>query len=332
MENENYPPRPADGALNALWDSPVRELVQLKARALSDADKERHTLYGLLVLALLADFWNGNKRGRLGDYPWRARQKQPDGHSYIGGDYLGHNIACIGVDGRGRIVDFDFNHNQIFDSTVEHAESRLVRRIFSLAHLHDGWLTADRQARLPLKVSATDLSDLTVYTSLEPCAQCAGMMMLGHVREVVYLQSDGGQCCIGNILRNLTEKDGDYYRAPWPVPASQFGFPYFDAQDRGYARFISQVKTTPFFIAPDGTQDTGTSIASYLCTDETFSLVNAGAQTLEALPNVTHAGHRPSRDGAVVANALTNAEVLDQVKRFRAYARVQGKRGTPHQM
>src|SRR3981189_2447238 len=42
--------------------------------------------------------------------------------------YLGHNIACIAVDGNGEIIDFDFNHNDLFRSSAEHAESRMVRR------------------------------------------------------------------------------------------------------------------------------------------------------------------------------------------------------------
>ncbi len=49
-----------------------------------------------------------------------------------GDRYLGHNIACIAVDENGSILDFDFNHNELFNSSAEHAEARLVRRLFSL--------------------------------------------------------------------------------------------------------------------------------------------------------------------------------------------------------
>src|SRR5262249_60859373 len=34
--------------------------------------------------------------------------------------YVGHNIACIAVDGNGEIIDFDFNHNHFFRSSAEH--------------------------------------------------------------------------------------------------------------------------------------------------------------------------------------------------------------------
>ena len=37
---------------------------------------------------------------------------------------------------KGRIMDYEFNHNNVFDSTVEHAESRLVRRLFALNQIY----------------------------------------------------------------------------------------------------------------------------------------------------------------------------------------------------
>ena len=64
-----YPPRPASGRLNDLWDSPVKDLVLLPAPTLSAALVERHLLYCYLLMAILAYYWNGNKHGRFGTYP-----------------------------------------------------------------------------------------------------------------------------------------------------------------------------------------------------------------------------------------------------------------------
>src|SRR5947209_7002782 len=36
--------------------------------------QERHRIYSYLLMKLIHRFWNGNKRGPLGDYPQRARQ------------------------------------------------------------------------------------------------------------------------------------------------------------------------------------------------------------------------------------------------------------------
>src|SRR5262249_43677080 len=100
----------------------------------------------LALMSLLRQNWNGNKKGAIGNYParpnqiWRELDKdiflyrpRPAGELDVGEprkvDYLGHNIACLAVDGDGDIIDFDFNHNEVFSSSVEHAESRLIRRL-----------------------------------------------------------------------------------------------------------------------------------------------------------------------------------------------------------
>ena len=88
----------------------------------------------------------------------------PEGSRINWDRYLGHNIACIAVDGNGAIIDFDFNHNDFFRSTVEHAESRLVRRLFSLTPIYDSWKTGQR---IDDRSKAFSLSDVTLYTSLE---------------------------------------------------------------------------------------------------------------------------------------------------------------------
>src|ERR1039457_5184940 len=88
--------------LATYWDRPVCELATLAGPELRPELKERHYLYSLLVGALVSNYWNGNKRGHYGTYPWREKQRLPNG-IYGGGQYLGHNIACIGVDGFGEI-------------------------------------------------------------------------------------------------------------------------------------------------------------------------------------------------------------------------------------
>src|SRR5215216_3468107 len=130
-----HPPPPSEEPLRTYWNGPVHQLVQLPAPVLCPGAVERHTIFCLLLMGLVSRYWNGNKRGPNGTYPWRAKQLKADGRSYLGGDYLGHNLACIAVNSRGQIIDFDFNHNEIFSSSVEHAESRLVRRVFSLTQI-----------------------------------------------------------------------------------------------------------------------------------------------------------------------------------------------------
>jgi hypothetical protein len=95
--------------------------------------KEKHQIYLMGLMAIAAHYWNGNKKGVEGDYPLNCQRGES---GYNPNSYLGHNIAAIAVNGDGEIIDFDFNHNEVFDSSVEHAESRLLRRIFSLTQVY----------------------------------------------------------------------------------------------------------------------------------------------------------------------------------------------------
>ena len=81
----------------------------------------------------------------------------------------------------------------------------------SLTDLLDDWKTGQP---IPEKSRAIALKGVTIYTSLESCAQCSGVMSLGRVKQVVYLQNDPGAYRIGNIMYNLAgneppDPDGD---------------------------------------------------------------------------------------------------------------------------
>jgi tRNA(Arg) A34 adenosine deaminase TadA len=195
------------------WEKPLYIVATVPALNLAEEIKERHRIYALLLFALMRRFFNGNKNGLRGEYPWREKQKDDEGR-YIGGDYLGHNIGAVAVDGTGEVIDFDFNHNQIFGSSAEHAEARLIRRIFSLTQLYDGWATRGPDDTPRTKGYSTVLGNVTVYTSLESCAQCSGVMALGQVGQVVYLQRDPGTYHIGkyhvesNVARDRRWRSG----------------------------------------------------------------------------------------------------------------------------
>jgi tRNA(Arg) A34 adenosine deaminase TadA len=318
------------------WRRPVWQLCTVdELRPMSPESQERHTIFALACMALVARFWNGNKRGQFGEYPQREKQTLPEHKIYDGGRYLGHNITCLAVDGDGEIIDFDFNHNEIFSSSVEHAESRLVRRVFSLAQIWGD--RALRSANDPPRPASygTILSKVTIFTSLESCAQCAGIMALAKVREVVYLQSDPGMYVIGNILRNLTTKD---LRAPLPVPASLFGFPYFKALNDAYLAFYKTVTDQSFWKSPDGFVDRSPSITSFLCTDAARAIYDEGARAFAAM-TLKYPDHKPASRKEPAAtmkenleNMLSNAEALRSAQRFVAYANTVGERGTPHKL
>jgi tRNA(Arg) A34 adenosine deaminase TadA len=83
----------------------------------------------------------------------------------------GHNIAAVLVNPEGKIVASGRNCNTLAKDTTQHAELRAMR----------GYLATSQ---------AGTLKGFTIYTTLEPCAMCAGMMIQAEVQRVVYGQSD----------------------------------------------------------------------------------------------------------------------------------------------
>jgi tRNA(Arg) A34 adenosine deaminase TadA len=341
------------------WDGPVSKLVkvdytiEVPKDLHEDAGQERHRIYCFLLMKLIRRFWNGNKRGPLGEYPRRKKQLQSDGR-YLGDmfnppvadplrmnwdRYLGHNIACLAVDGDGEIIDFEFNHNDFFRSSAEHAESRMVRRLFGLADIRDSWRTG---RKLPEKSRAFALKDVTLYTSLESCAQCSGVMSLGRVKQVVYLQNDPGAYQVGNIMYNLAGRQADDQTplAALPIPASCIGLQQYDDLNRAYAQFMTDITNAKqegdqkraFFIPPafipNPQVDYDPSITSFLCTDTALDIFVAGGNYLDTLvsksSNSSYRGNSPG--------ALTNEQVLNEAREFFKYASVEGFRASPHKL
>lgn len=324
---EPSPPSAGD-PLGPFWNAALREVATVQTDPMPASVAERHSIYSGALAAILVDYWNGNKLGPTGTYFDRSAQllRPPsdganDGvYAPVDKQYLGHNIAAFAVDGRGEVIDFEFNHNELFNSSAEHAEARLVRRVFSLAQVYDNW-----QMKKPSTPSSysTILSDVTIYTSLESCAQCSGIMNLGLVKAVVYLQHDPGQRSIGNILWNLWGKA----QGPRPVAASAFAFPTFAALDQAYRLFQAQVgpNGSPFWISPKSGEKpvTSASMTSFLCTDTALAIFKSAATAFEGL-QLSYPDWQPKE------GVLTNKQALEHVRSFRAYASASGRRGTPH--
>lgn len=318
------------------WEKPLFNVATVPSLTLREEAKERHRIFALLLFALMRRFFNGNKNGSRGNYPWREKQQEDDGR-YAGGDYLGHNIGAVAVDATGDVIDFDFNHNQIFGSSAEHAEARLIRRVFSLTQLYDGWQTRMPDDPPRTRGYSTVLGNVTVYTSLESCAQCSGMMALGQVGQVVYLQRDPGTYHVGNILWNLTSREtggGEAAEikatAPRPIPGSDIDFPYFDELNTKYRDYYAGVKGKPFHTMEGRKPDRSSALTSFLCTDEALDIYDRARQEFFMLAKAgpRYPDFRP--DGK--PQPMTNAEALKRAVSFHDYASDIGRRGTPHNL
>jgi len=360
--------------LKANWCNELGAVVHVDldvdASELKDpAVQERHRIYCYLLMKLIVRFWNGNKNGPFGIYPQRDRLQlagpkgaddtprlyrgdmnpNPDRDRPNWDRYLGHNIACIAVDGNGHIIDFDFNHNALFRSSAEHAESRLVRRLFSLTDIFDSWKTGPRFNGKP---HAASLGDVTLYTTLESCAQCSGVMSLAGVKQIIYLQNDFTAYKIGNLMYKLANRielknaDGTLRKddkgntvtipgAPVPIPASEVGIKEFALLNDGNLDFAKRMMAgTDFFFKPskDGKEDRDPAITSFLCTDDAYELFAQGAGKLDGMTlqvaNHPYTGQVPDDP----ARMMTNAECLAEANKFYAYVDVEGYRGSPHKL
>ena len=83
----------------------------------------------------------------------------------------GHNIGAVLVNPQDKVVFWARNANDITGNGTQHAEVRLMQ----------GYLRQTKRR---------NLSGYTIYTTLEPCAMCAGMLILQRIHLVVYGQTD----------------------------------------------------------------------------------------------------------------------------------------------
>ena len=90
-----------------------------------------------------------------------------------GGETRGHNIGSVLVDNAtGEIVFYARNSNKILASGCQHGEVRLVTNF------------------LKCEGAGPYLGNYTLYTTLEPCIMCAGMLTMTQIGKVVYVQQD----------------------------------------------------------------------------------------------------------------------------------------------
>ncbi len=155
----------------------------------------------------------------------------------------GHNIGCVVVDGNNEVVFWARNCNKITQNGTQHGEVRAM-----LGYLN--------------KTHSYSLKGHTIYTSLEPCAQCSGMMTLVSISRTVYGQTDPG---FGKALERLqldssSLPDG-YEPYPRRVISDKSNSSFCEQLDKAYA-------------------NAGGSITKFLLTDNAKSIYKAAHQQL----------------------------------------------------
>jgi tRNA(Arg) A34 adenosine deaminase TadA len=208
--------------------------------------EELDDIYGVMALAVVA-----------ADFQEKT-DPCPDGNAKA--CTRGHNIGGIVVNGEFEVVNFERNSNNALCSGTQHGEVRTILK--------------------QLYVSATTSLPLhQIYTSLEPCMMCSGMMMQQNLLRTVYMQTDDG---FGkNLERLLVDTTGDrigfrplqneakrvqlgYPPGPRGVISSMSRSPFRKALDRAWFKQGARGSLTDFLKGPEAKAIYMTALAYFL--------------------------------------------------------------------
>ncbi len=134
-------------------------------------NEEIDDIYMLLTYSILYKSWQGSDPSK---------------------EVIGNNIGALLVDPTANtILGFNRNANSSTNNTTQQAESRLIQSYLS-------------------ECECRDLTDCIIYTSLEPCAMCSGMMIISKVKETIYGATDpfGGKSLERLSLDSSELQDG----------------------------------------------------------------------------------------------------------------------------
>ncbi len=160
---------------------PAAAAGQAGQPAVADREAERDEIYALLAYAVVQRQWQeAGTRDR------------------------GYNIGSVLVDPKGCVVYWGLNSVYLTRNKTQHGEVRLMTCYL------------DRNREAGITIPGDNLKDFSVYTTLEPCAMCSGMMVLQSVARTVYGQKDPSY---GDALERLAF-DGDHCGGypPYPRP------------------------------------------------------------------------------------------------------------------
>ena len=171
----------------------------LKPIAISERQKEIDNIYSLLTYSVVFKNWQSEK------IPRNKRR--------------GYNIAALLVDSNLHPVCAALNSITLLDDATQHGEVRAIT----------GYLK---------NAGGFNLKGFTVYTTLEPCVMCAGMMTMTTVKRNVYGQHDVEYSKAFERLAIDTRPIGGFKPYPRRVEAEASGSPFCAKLDSAYQIFL----------------------------------------------------------------------------------------------
>lgn len=188
-----------------------------------EIQEERDEIYMLLAYAVVLNDWQD-------DVSWESE---------AGKKSRGYNIGSVLVAPDGQIVNWARNCNIALKNGTQHGEIRLMTGYLNRARIMSLW-------------------GYTIYTTLEPCIQCAGMMIMSNIERTVYGQTDP---FFGNCIERLTidskkwNKNG-YEPYPRTIISERSNLKQCEQLDRAYKNekgritsFLSSKSAKEIFIS-----------------------------------------------------------------------------------
>jgi tRNA(Arg) A34 adenosine deaminase TadA len=130
-------------------------------------------------------------------------------------DGRGHNIGSVLADSKGLPVFWARNAVRMLDNNSRHGEVRLMQ----------GYLDCKNIGRY--------LGNHTIYTTLEPCVMCSGMMAMTNISRVVYGQDDPR---FGGVFHALDEYEYPRLFEPTSIDSNKFK----SMLDKAYAKELKE--------------------------------------------------------------------------------------------
>lgn len=132
----------------------------------------------------------------------------------------GYNIGSVLVNGDNYVVNWARNSVNITMNETQHGEVRLIQSYLDKTH-------------------SFSLKGFSIYTTLEPCAMCSGMMKLTELKRTVYGQTDPayGKALERLQLESASCCNGGYTPYPRPVISDKSPDPVSIEIDSAYAQY-----------------------------------------------------------------------------------------------
>ncbi|PKK34710.1 hypothetical protein BWI96_21035 [Siphonobacter sp. SORGH_AS_0500] len=195
---------------------------------------ERDHIFSLLAYALVYQDWQGEQ------VPREKRR--------------GYNIGALLVNEQNEPLAYNLNCITSTNNSTQHAEIRMITKYLEGSHQYN-------------------LRNCTVYTTLEPCAMCAGMILMTATKRVVYGQHDIEFSKAFERLAADHRASGGLGPYPRTVQVSPSSIPLCQQLDRQYETFLQS--------------DAEKVLAKFLASESAKSIYQSAHPLLEQF-NVLH--------------------------------------------